>query len=344
MSDAVLTEDLVVVRAVDLDTHEQEIAFWRAEFAARLVEDTSLHALALLGGTSAEVEALGRRMRAALATYDAALAGEWNRSSTEPTTALQQAAVNARNVLDLTAQYVADHGHLPGPLKVPCPHCADGFVSHGDRHTRTRMDVCSACGGTHEVPAATGQTPEASFDPADDTEAADSRDVRQEQMRRWISRIWGEGALHPHERVERLLEETVELAQAEKLPGGILTRAVRHLLQRIEASSAFPTDSGERAAIKEVQHALRDDRVALIADAVYAKEPGEPAQEIGGISTCLLAYCAATAVSADDCERAELTRILGKTPEHFRTRHQAKVEAGMARPYAPPSSETEAAE
>ncbi|WP_331326476.1 hypothetical protein [Methylobacterium fujisawaense] len=182
----------------------------------------------------------------------------------------------------------------PTELKVPCPHCADGFVSHGDRHARTKMDVCSACGGTHEVPAATGQTPEASFDPADDTEAAASRDVRQEQMRRWIGRILGEGALHPHERVERLLEETVELAQAERLPA---------------------------------------ERIGGIVAHVYAKEPGEPAQEVGGISTCLLAYCAATAVSADACERAELTRILGKTPEHFRARHQAKVDAGMARSF-----------
>lgn len=226
-------------------------------------------------------------------------------------------------------------------LKVPCPHCADGFVSHGDRHARTKMDACSACGGTHEVPAATGQTPEASFNPADDTEAADSRDVRQEQMRRWIGRIWGEEALHPHERVERLLEEAIELAQAERLPGGLLGPAVRLLFLRLDV---YNLDNGTLACIEKVRHALRDDRIIRITDGVYAKEPGEPAQEVGGISTCLLAYCAATAVSADACERAELTRILGKTPEHFRARHQAKVDAGMARSFTPTPSETEAAE
>jgi hypothetical protein len=46
-------------------------------------------------------------------------------------------------------------------MKVPCPHCADGF----NGPTRTKTAVCKSCGGTHQVEARTGETPEASYRP-----------------------------------------------------------------------------------------------------------------------------------------------------------------------------------
>lgn len=49
--------------------------------------------------------------------------------------------------------------------RVPCPNCSDGFVTTGDRHARTRQDVCGHCAGAGMVEARTGQTPEASFTP-----------------------------------------------------------------------------------------------------------------------------------------------------------------------------------
>ncbi|WP_407529244.1 hypothetical protein [Methylobacterium oryzisoli] len=122
-------------------------------------------------------------------------------------------------------------------------------------------------------------------------EVAEHRDVRQEQMRAWVTRNWGAPAMNRQERVERLLEEAMELAQAE---------------------------------------GLSTHRIHTIMLHVFSKPRGEPAQEVGGVSNCLLAYCAAAGLSADDCEVTEMARILNKTPEHFRARHQAKVDAGMA--------------
>ncbi|WP_066918432.1 hypothetical protein [Methylobacterium sp. CCH5-D2] len=50
-------------------------------------------------------------------------------------------------------------------LSIPCPHCADGFTTQGDRHARTAKDVCGHCGGTHRAPARTGETAATSYDP-----------------------------------------------------------------------------------------------------------------------------------------------------------------------------------
>lgn len=119
------------------------------------------------------------------------------------------------------------------------------------------------------------------------------RDVRKEQVRDWVVRCWGEGAVGVVERVERFFEEAAELTQAEGISRDRLAEIIRH---------------------------------------VYDKEPGKPPQEVGGIGTTLLAYCAAKGISADECERRELSRILGKPVDHFRARHDAKVRSGLAQP------------
>ncbi|WP_342106345.1 hypothetical protein [Methylobacterium sp. SI9] len=50
---------------------------------------------------------------------------------------------------------------------LPCARCAGtGWNSHDDRHTETNMDRCRDCGGTGQIPAATGERREASCDPA----------------------------------------------------------------------------------------------------------------------------------------------------------------------------------
>lgn len=50
---------------------------------------------------------------------------------------------------------------------LPCPTCScTGTDTHEDRHTGTNMDTCRTCGGEGFVPARTGETPEASFQPA----------------------------------------------------------------------------------------------------------------------------------------------------------------------------------
>lgn len=124
-------------------------------------------------------------------------------------------------------------------------------------------------------------------------EASCNRDTRQTQVRQWVERCWGPEAVSVNERVERFFEEAAELAQAEGIDPRRLQEIIGH---------------------------------------VYQKDAGEPAQEVGGIGTTLLAYCAAKGISADDCERRELTRILAKPVDHFRQRHAAKVKSGLAQP------------
>ncbi|MCJ2020547.1 hypothetical protein MKK84_24490 [Methylobacterium sp. E-065] len=50
---------------------------------------------------------------------------------------------------------------------LPCPRCAGtDWDGHDDRHTETNMDRCRDCGGTGQIPAATGERRETSCDPA----------------------------------------------------------------------------------------------------------------------------------------------------------------------------------
>ena len=89
----------------------------------------------------------------------------------------------------------------------------------------------------------------------------------------------------------RLLEEAVELAQAEGVP-----------LDR---------------ALATVEH-------------VYLKPAGKPEQEAGGVGVTLLAYCAARGISADAEEAREFERVLDIDPAYFRARHNIKADAGIA--------------
>lgn len=53
---------------------------------------------------------------------------------------------------------------------IQCPTCAGtGWGTHGDRHARTRMDVCRPCAGTGMVKANTGEVRTAAYDPATGT-------------------------------------------------------------------------------------------------------------------------------------------------------------------------------
>lgn len=118
-----------------------------------------------------------------------------------------------------------------------------------------------------------------------------NRDERQAAVLRWVKETFGLALLAKEERVARLLEEAIELAQAEGFPA---------------------------------------EKVGRIAAHVYSKEPGSPAQEVGGIGVTLLAYCASVGLSADQCEIREFERVqlLGIT--HFHGRQKVKAEAGIA--------------
>jgi hypothetical protein len=124
------------------------------------------------------------------------------------------------------------------------------------------------------------------------------RDQRQRKIAEWCAATFGVTvASDANERAARLLEEAIELAQAEGLPEHAVTTLVRH---------------------------------------VYSKPAGRPHQEVGGIGVCLLVYCQAKGLSADGCETVEIKRIMAMPFDHFRRRHQAKAEAGVALPATAP--------
>ena len=117
------------------------------------------------------------------------------------------------------------------------------------------------------------------------------RDGRQQAVFQWARETFGEAASTPSERALRLLEEAIELAQAEGV-------------------------------------AL--DRVTAVAEHVYLKPAGQPEQEAGGVGLTLLAYCESRGFSADGAEERELERVLAIDPAHFRERHNRKADVGIA--------------
>lgn len=117
------------------------------------------------------------------------------------------------------------------------------------------------------------------------------RNERQRAVHAWVGETFGAAALSKRERLLRLLEETIELVQAEGLDANAARSVVDH---------------------------------------VFSKPPGDPFQEAGGVGLTLLAYCAIAGFYADNAEIAELQRVLALDPEHFRARHNRKAEAGIA--------------
>lgn len=118
-----------------------------------------------------------------------------------------------------------------------------------------------------------------------------NRDDRQKSVLKWVGETFGERSLAPLERVLRVLEEAVELAQAE---------------------------------------GMTLDRARAVVDYVFNKPPGDPSQEVGGLGVTLLAYCASRGFSADAAEELERRRVLDIDPEYFRARHNVKADAGIA--------------
>jgi len=118
-----------------------------------------------------------------------------------------------------------------------------------------------------------------------------NRDNRQRAVLQWVIETFGEPAAAPMERALRVLEEAVELAQAEGL-----TR----------------------------------DRAIDVVEYVFGKPAGTPSQEAGGLGVTLLAYCEARSLSADEAEQREFDRVMAVDPAQFRARHNKKAEAGIA--------------
>lgn len=118
-----------------------------------------------------------------------------------------------------------------------------------------------------------------------------SRAERQEVVSGWCARTFGaQSQKDRKKRALRFLEEAIELYQA------------------------------EGCDFEQAQ--------ALLAH-LFSRPPGDPRQEVGGVSVTLLSYCAAADLSADECEAAEIVRVLNKSPEQARQRYHEKTKAGF---------------
>lgn len=106
----------------------------------------------------------------------------------------------------------------------------------------------------------------------------------------WVRTRIGERHMHSRERAMRLLEEAIELAQAENISSDAVRRQVDH---------------------------------------VYCRPPGEPAQEASGVATCLFAWCAATGNTVVGLATSELERIEAKPLDQIRGSLARKADADL---------------
>ena len=106
----------------------------------------------------------------------------------------------------------------------------------------------------------------------------------------WVKSRIGEGHLHRKERAMRLLEEALELAQAEGI--------------------------GYTQALAQSVH-------------VYERPVGEPRQEAAGVAVCLLGWCGATGNRLLDLAIEELERIEAKPLDQIRGSLARKTDADL---------------
>ena len=97
------------------------------------------------------------------------------------------------------------------------------------------------------------------------------------------------------------------------------TRALRLVEEAIELCQAVGVDEGD--VLKTLAH-------------VYAGEPGEPYQEMGGVllTAFLMARCLEPQSSPLDIFSDELRRVLAKDPAIWAARNANKVNVDVARP------------
>ena len=127
----------------------------------------------------------------------------------------------------------------------------------------------------------------------------DSIDI-QKRIRRWVESRLGIAAMAPRERAMRMLEESLELAQA--------------------------IGVGPSAALTLCAH-------------VYLKPPGNVRQELGGAALTLLACADGCGEVLSQCADRELNRIEIASPEKFRKRQAENAANGVGEPMETQESE-----
>jgi hypothetical protein len=112
----------------------------------------------------------------------------------------------------------------------------------------------------------------------------------EERMEHWIVTRIGADNAHRRERAMRLLEEAVELAQAEGITEEMVNRQTRH---------------------------------------VFSRPIGEADQEAAGVAVCLVGWCAATGHSLMSLALREIERIEAKPLEQIRGSLARKQDADL---------------
>jgi hypothetical protein len=120
-----------------------------------------------------------------------------------------------------------------------------------------------------------------------------SRNERQRIVFEWAVATFGKIASDPNERIDRFIEEALELAQA---------------------------------------HGVNKHRVLDILEYVFSRPAGDVIQEIGGVGVTLMAYGESVSIHADDAEIVEVARILAADRTKFREKQDAKAAAGVGKP------------
>jgi hypothetical protein len=112
----------------------------------------------------------------------------------------------------------------------------------------------------------------------------------EQRVEDWVRTRIGDAHMHPKERAMRLLEEAIELAQAEGIKHSDVLAQVGH---------------------------------------VYLRPPGEPSQEAAGVAVCLLGWCAATGNRLKDLAFREIERIEAKPVDQIRGSVARKMDADL---------------
>jgi len=112
----------------------------------------------------------------------------------------------------------------------------------------------------------------------------------EERVAQWICTRLGPANCGPKERAMRVLEEAVELAQAEGITHAQVIRQAAH---------------------------------------VFARPAGEPAQEAAGVAVCLFGWCASRGHRLMDLATAEIERIEAKPLEQIRGSLARKSDADL---------------
>lgn len=113
----------------------------------------------------------------------------------------------------------------------------------------------------------------------------------QKRVIAWAWATFGDIALNRDERAARLVEEAIEVCQAESVAQDVVHRLV---------------------------------------DRVYSRPVGDLGREIGGVAMTLAALAENAGYSVEAEAQRELDRVMGLSPAHFAAKHAEKVAAGVA--------------